>query len=165
LLINLRKCENRARVHFIPNLKVGVFVTLRAPDVIKTGYSFSSPRRTRGRQSSRIRLRVHLGGELLRAPHILAHVVVADALQASPIPEITTKLLAAGYSSKINHFPAYLTSPSHPFPPKFPKTPTSPFFAVAFPSNRSPPRIARCVHSSPHTTATSWAPGTLIRNE
>ena len=35
LLINLRKCENRARVHFIPNLKVGVFVTLRAPDVIK----------------------------------------------------------------------------------------------------------------------------------
>jgi hypothetical protein len=27
--------KNCARVHFIPNLKVGVFVTLRAPDVIK----------------------------------------------------------------------------------------------------------------------------------
>ncbi|OPY51784.1 MAG: hypothetical protein A4E51_01482 [Methanosaeta sp. PtaU1.Bin055] len=36
MLINLRKYENQARVHFIPNLKVGVFVTLRAPDVIKT---------------------------------------------------------------------------------------------------------------------------------
>jgi hypothetical protein len=34
LLINLRKYENRARVHFIPNLKVGVFVTLRTPFVI-----------------------------------------------------------------------------------------------------------------------------------
>jgi hypothetical protein len=27
--------QKRARVHFIPDLKVGVFVTLRAPDVIK----------------------------------------------------------------------------------------------------------------------------------
>ena len=36
LLINLRKYENQARVHFIPNLKGGVFVTLRAPDVIKS---------------------------------------------------------------------------------------------------------------------------------
>ena len=35
ILSNLRKYENRARVHFIPNLKVGVFVTLRTPDVIK----------------------------------------------------------------------------------------------------------------------------------
>ncbi len=35
LLINLRKYENRARVHFIPDLKVGVFVTVRAPEVIK----------------------------------------------------------------------------------------------------------------------------------
>jgi hypothetical protein len=26
--------QKRARVHFIPDLKVGVFVTLRAPDVI-----------------------------------------------------------------------------------------------------------------------------------
>jgi hypothetical protein len=34
-LINLRKYENRARVHFIPKLKVGVFVTLHAPDGIK----------------------------------------------------------------------------------------------------------------------------------
>jgi hypothetical protein len=34
-LINLRKRENRARVHFIPDLKVGEFVTLRAPDVLK----------------------------------------------------------------------------------------------------------------------------------
>jgi len=34
LLINLRKYENRTRVYFTPNLKVGVFVTLRAPDVI-----------------------------------------------------------------------------------------------------------------------------------
>jgi hypothetical protein len=25
-----------ARVHFIPDLKVGVFVTIRAPDVIKS---------------------------------------------------------------------------------------------------------------------------------
>jgi hypothetical protein len=32
--INLRKHKERARVHFIPDLKVGVFVTLRAPDVI-----------------------------------------------------------------------------------------------------------------------------------
>ena len=37
-LINLRKYENRASVHFIPNLKVGVFVTLLAPDVIKMGW-------------------------------------------------------------------------------------------------------------------------------
>ncbi len=28
--------EKWARVHFIPDLKVGVFVTLRAPNVIKT---------------------------------------------------------------------------------------------------------------------------------
>jgi hypothetical protein len=27
--------KKRARVHFIPNQKVGVFVTLRTPDVIK----------------------------------------------------------------------------------------------------------------------------------
>ena len=40
LLINLRKYENQARAHFIPNLKVGVFVTLRAPDVIKK-FSFT----------------------------------------------------------------------------------------------------------------------------
>ena len=36
LLINPRKYENRARVHFIPNLKVGVFVTLRTPVVVTT---------------------------------------------------------------------------------------------------------------------------------
>ena len=35
LLIHPRKYENRARVHFIPNLKVGVSVTLSAPDAIK----------------------------------------------------------------------------------------------------------------------------------
>jgi hypothetical protein len=34
LLVNSRKYENRARVHFISDLKVGVFVTLRAPYVI-----------------------------------------------------------------------------------------------------------------------------------
>jgi hypothetical protein len=34
LLTNLRKYGNRARVHFIPYLKVGVFVTLCTPDVI-----------------------------------------------------------------------------------------------------------------------------------
>ena len=34
-IINLREHKERARVHFIPDLKVGVFVTLRAPDVIK----------------------------------------------------------------------------------------------------------------------------------
>ncbi len=34
-LIGLSEHKLRARVHFIPNLKVGVFVTLRAPDVIK----------------------------------------------------------------------------------------------------------------------------------
>jgi len=28
----------RARVHFIPDLKVGVSVTLRAPDVMKVDY-------------------------------------------------------------------------------------------------------------------------------
>jgi hypothetical protein len=33
--IYLREHKERARVHFIPDLKVGVFVTLRAPDVIK----------------------------------------------------------------------------------------------------------------------------------
>jgi hypothetical protein len=42
LLIILRKYENQAWVHFMPNLKVGVFVTLRAPDVIKNSYVFSS---------------------------------------------------------------------------------------------------------------------------
>jgi len=31
--------QKRARVHFIPDLKVGVFVTLRAPDVIKNKIS------------------------------------------------------------------------------------------------------------------------------
>jgi hypothetical protein len=35
LLIKSKKYENLARVHFIPNLKVRVFVTLRTPDVIK----------------------------------------------------------------------------------------------------------------------------------
>jgi hypothetical protein len=34
-IINLREHKERARVHFIPDLKVGVFMTLRAPDVIK----------------------------------------------------------------------------------------------------------------------------------
>jgi hypothetical protein len=34
LLINPRKHENRARVHFIPNLKVGLFVTLCTPDAM-----------------------------------------------------------------------------------------------------------------------------------
>jgi hypothetical protein len=34
LLIKSKKYENLARVHFIPNLKVRVFVTLRTPDVI-----------------------------------------------------------------------------------------------------------------------------------
>ena len=33
--IDLREHKERARVHFIPDLKVGVFVTLRAPNVIK----------------------------------------------------------------------------------------------------------------------------------
>jgi probable DNA metabolism protein len=33
--IDLEEQKNRARVLFIPDLKVGVFVTLRAPDVIK----------------------------------------------------------------------------------------------------------------------------------
>jgi len=33
--IDLEEQKKRARVHFIPGLKVGVFVTLRAPDVIK----------------------------------------------------------------------------------------------------------------------------------
>jgi hypothetical protein len=33
----LKPQEKRARVHFIPDLKVGVFVTLRAPEVIKEG--------------------------------------------------------------------------------------------------------------------------------
>ena len=31
---DVSRYENQARVHFIPNLKVGVFVNLRAPDVI-----------------------------------------------------------------------------------------------------------------------------------
>ena len=34
LLIKSEKYENRARVHLIPDLKVGVFVILRAPNVI-----------------------------------------------------------------------------------------------------------------------------------
>ncbi|MCX6669453.1 MAG: hypothetical protein NTV25_06575, partial [Methanothrix sp.] len=33
--IDLREHKKCARVHFIPDLKVGVFVTLRAPEVIK----------------------------------------------------------------------------------------------------------------------------------
>jgi hypothetical protein len=33
--IGSKEHEKRARVHFIPNLKVGVFVTLCAPEVIK----------------------------------------------------------------------------------------------------------------------------------
>jgi|GEM_PF-3358372 len=33
-LVNSIKHENRARVHFISDLKVGVFVTLRTPNVI-----------------------------------------------------------------------------------------------------------------------------------
>jgi len=32
----LKPQEKRARVHFIPDLKVGVFVTHRAPEVIKS---------------------------------------------------------------------------------------------------------------------------------
>jgi hypothetical protein len=32
--------EKWARVHFIPDLKVGVFVTLRAPNVIKCNLIF-----------------------------------------------------------------------------------------------------------------------------
>jgi hypothetical protein len=31
---DVSRYENQARVHFIPNLKVGVLVNLRAPDVI-----------------------------------------------------------------------------------------------------------------------------------
>jgi len=34
LVIDLRKYENRARVRFIPHLKVCVFVTVRAHDVV-----------------------------------------------------------------------------------------------------------------------------------
>ena len=34
MFIDLRKHRKMARVHFIPDLKVGVFVTLRAPNVI-----------------------------------------------------------------------------------------------------------------------------------
>jgi hypothetical protein len=37
--------KNRARVHFIPELKIGVFVTLRAPEAIKM---FQVRRATRG---------------------------------------------------------------------------------------------------------------------
>jgi hypothetical protein len=36
--------EKWARVHFIPDLKVGVFVTLRAPDVIKAAICGFDPR-------------------------------------------------------------------------------------------------------------------------
>jgi hypothetical protein len=35
LITVVSPCEIRARVHFIPDLKVGVFVTLRAPAVIE----------------------------------------------------------------------------------------------------------------------------------
>jgi hypothetical protein len=35
MFTDLREHKERARVHFIPDLKVGVFVTLRTPDVIK----------------------------------------------------------------------------------------------------------------------------------
>jgi hypothetical protein len=38
IFINLGAYKERARVHFISGLKVGVFVTLRAPDVIKYEY-------------------------------------------------------------------------------------------------------------------------------
>ncbi len=41
LLIDLRKHGKRARVHFIPNLKVGVFVTLYTHNVIKKEKAFS----------------------------------------------------------------------------------------------------------------------------
>jgi|GEM_PF-1315978 len=34
MFIGLKEHEKRARVHFIPALKDGVFVTLRAPEVI-----------------------------------------------------------------------------------------------------------------------------------
>jgi len=34
--IDLKEHKKRARVHFIPDLKVGVFVTLRAPEVISS---------------------------------------------------------------------------------------------------------------------------------
>jgi mRNA-degrading endonuclease RelE of RelBE toxin-antitoxin system len=35
LFIDLTKHRKKARVHFIPDLKVGIFVTLCAPNVIK----------------------------------------------------------------------------------------------------------------------------------
>jgi hypothetical protein len=35
MFIGLKEHEKRARVHFIPDLKVRVFVTLRAAEVIK----------------------------------------------------------------------------------------------------------------------------------
>jgi len=38
MFIGLKEHEKRARVHFIPALKDGVFVTLRAPEVIKSRY-------------------------------------------------------------------------------------------------------------------------------
>jgi len=41
-LINLGKHENRARVHFLHDLKVVVFVTLRAADVINVTSCYNS---------------------------------------------------------------------------------------------------------------------------
>ena len=38
MFIGLKEHEKRARVHFIPALKDGVFVTLRAPEVINVLY-------------------------------------------------------------------------------------------------------------------------------
>jgi len=42
--IDLEEQKEHARVHFIPDLKVGVFVTLRAPDVINASIKLSSRR-------------------------------------------------------------------------------------------------------------------------
>jgi hypothetical protein len=39
--IDLRERKERARVHFIPNLKVRVFETLHAPDVVKQALQHS----------------------------------------------------------------------------------------------------------------------------
>ena len=44
MFIDLRKHRKMARVHFIPDLKVGVFVTLRAPNVIMMGPGFEGKR-------------------------------------------------------------------------------------------------------------------------
>ncbi|UEC42245.1 MAG: hypothetical protein METHAR1v1_470007 [Methanothrix sp.] len=40
--IGLKEHEKQARVHFIPDLKVGVFVTLRTPEVIKRQRCYSA---------------------------------------------------------------------------------------------------------------------------